>query len=88
MTKRFSDGMTCRTKALAYRMYTEAVPRSWDLTLQELADAIDEPLPRVRRVAQISGWLSRFRTTTVDRSHCNAVTERFDEDLDRLSVRA
>lgn len=88
MTARFPDGMTVQTKTLAFRIWQAAEARGWDMTLTELADHLDVPLPRVRRIAQLSGWLTRFRTTITDPSNYNGITERVDEDLEQMAVRA
>ena len=88
MTHRFPDGMTVQTKTLAFRIWQAAEARSWDMTLAELADHLGEPIGRVRRVAQISRWLTRFRTTITDPSNYNGITERVDEDLEQMAVRA
>ncbi|MGN7869575.1 hypothetical protein [Paracoccus sp. 22332] len=88
MTHRFPDGMTVQTKTLAFRIWQAAEARGWDMTLADVADHLDVSLPRVRRVAQISGWLTRFRTTITDPSNYNGITERVDEDLEQMAVRA
>lgn len=88
MSNRFPDGMSVPTKALSFRMWAVAEARSWDMTLNELSDVLGEPLARVRRVAQICQWLTRFRTTTTDPSNYHGITDRYDEDLEKLAVQA
>ena len=88
MTQRFPDGMTVQTKTLAFRIWQADDARSWDMTLTDVADHLDVSLPRVHRVAQLSGWLTRFRTTITDPSNYNGITELVDEDLEQMAVRA
>ncbi|WP_282029467.1 hypothetical protein [Paracoccus marcusii] len=88
MSNRFPDGMSVPTKALSYRMWAVAEARSWDMTLNEMSDQLGEPLGRVRRVAQICQWLTRFRTTTTDPANYLGIIEPYDAELEKLAVRA
>ena len=50
--------------ALRFRIWAIAAPKGWDMTLAEVADALDEDFRRVAGVVRYAGWLPRFRTTT------------------------
>lgn len=58
-------------EALAYRIWGWARLRDWDCSLVEVAEALDEPVVRVARVAALKGWKDRFRVTEreIIRSH-------------------
>ena len=57
---------SARTEAVAYRIWAFATPKGWDLTIREIADGIDEPLGRVRRIVVSRGWHHRLRSATLD----------------------
>ena len=50
-------------EALAYRIWGWARLRDWDCSLVEVAEALDEPVVLVARVAALKGWKGRFRVT-------------------------
>lgn len=47
--------------ALRYRIHGYAAPRGWDCTVTEIADALGEPMPRVRNACIKAGWTERLR---------------------------
>lgn len=79
--------MSPSSRALAFRMWRAAEPRGWDMTLAELADEIGEPIGRVRRVAQLSRWLTRFRSTLTDPANYAGISQAQDDDLDAMGLR-
>ena len=50
-----------KTQALRYRIWAYANPRGWDVTYNEVADAIGEPVRSVASVIQHAKWASRMR---------------------------
>ena len=58
-------------ETLAFRLWTWAHQRDWDCSLVEAAEALDEPVVQVARVAALKGWKDRFRVTEreIIRSH-------------------
>lgn len=84
MTARFPDGESVATKTLSLRVYGYAMPRGWDLTIAECAEALGVESGRVRRIAQLRRWTSRFRAAMQDRTGYAGATLGFDEDLDRI----
>lgn len=72
------------TMALAYRIWGNCNLHGWARTVAEIADSLDEDEKRVRRVAQIKGWLSRMRATTDGDRETPLVTVALDDHLDRL----
>lgn len=57
------------TEALLYRIWAHCHPIEWDCTIAECAEAIDEPMRRVKAVVQHRGWTHRFRKARVDGYH-------------------
>jgi len=55
--------MSPRTAALAYRIWGACQP-GWGYALAEVADEVGETVDRVRRCADVVGWLGRFRMTS------------------------
>lgn len=53
--------MTPRTAALAYRIWAYASPRGWDVTIPEIAEALDVSWRHVSGALQRKGWNSRVR---------------------------
>jgi hypothetical protein len=51
-----------RTEALAFRIWSHCQPIEWDITVPDLADALDEPTNRVRTVVNLKGWQTRLRS--------------------------
>lgn len=58
-------------EALAFRLWSWARDRGWNCTLLDAAVALDEPVARVARVAQLKGWSGRFRAGSgcINRCH-------------------
>lgn len=57
-----------RRAALHYRIWREAEARAWNLTLAELADALDLPMATVRNVCVARDWTHRLRVMAVERA--------------------
>jgi len=55
-----------RAQALAYRIWAYCQPREWDVTIGEIAEALDESMPRVRAVMVWRGWSGRVRVMSPD----------------------
>ena len=54
-----------KTQALRYRIWAYANPRGWDVTTQDIADALGESMARIRScIATTPGWGGRVRGTT------------------------
>ncbi len=54
-----------KTQALRYRIWAYSNPRGWDVTMQDIADALGESMARVRScIANTPGWAGRVRWTT------------------------
>lgn len=47
--------------ALRYRIHGYASPRGWDCTIPEIAEALGEPMPRVRNAIIAAKWNERVR---------------------------
>jgi len=55
-----------RSETLAFRIWSYAGPRGWDLTLQELADGLGETMEKVRSICMLKRWGGRLRVTSCD----------------------
>ena len=47
--------------ALQYRIWAYAHPREWDVTIQDIAAALGEPVQRVNKTVHFAGWGDRVR---------------------------
>lgn len=56
--------MTPQAETLAYRIWGVAQGRGWDLTIADLAAALDVDKRRIGRVVAAKGWTTRLRSTT------------------------
>lgn len=52
-----------RSEALAFRIWAYCEPLGWDVTMQDVADALGVHCNRVVRMAGLKGWSGRFRRT-------------------------
>lgn len=50
-----------KTLALRYRIWQFCQPREWDVTIQDIAAALEEPLQRVNATVRYAGWTRRVR---------------------------
>lgn len=50
-----------KTLALRYRIWCFASAREWDVTIQDIAAALEEPLQRVNATVRYAGWGNRIR---------------------------
>ncbi len=50
-----------KTLALRYRIWCFAAAREWDVTIQDIAAALDEPVQRVNTIVRFAGWSNRVR---------------------------
>jgi hypothetical protein len=55
-----------RTMAMRYRIYCYANPKGWDVTIADIAEALDESRAGIRRVLTDAGWTDRIRATRQD----------------------
>lgn len=53
--------MSPKSEAIAFRMWAFATPLGWDTTIREVAEHLDVSTGTARNIAQLKGWLSRFR---------------------------
>ncbi len=53
-------------QALRFRIWHYAAPREWDVTIGDIAEALDEPKMRVRNAVLHAGWMSRIRVMSPD----------------------
>lgn len=61
--------MTPASHTLAYRVWGECNLHGWDRTIAEVAEALDEPVQRVRRIVQVKQWADRFRSGKCNQDH-------------------
>ena len=61
--------MTPRTHAIAYRIWAYAAPREWDVTIGEVAEALDLPMRTVQVICARRGWNGRMRFMGVSDFH-------------------
>jgi len=54
-------GFNPKTETLALRIWSHCTAIEWDTNIGSVADAINEPMGRVRRVLAIKGWSERLR---------------------------
>jgi len=54
--------MNPRTHALAFRIWQHCQPIDWNITVPDLAEALNEPTGRVRSVVTLKGWQTRLRS--------------------------
>lgn len=50
-----------KTLALRYRIWAFAQPKEWDVTCNEIGEAVGESGRRIGSVLQAAGWISRVR---------------------------
>jgi hypothetical protein len=50
-----------KSEAVAYRIWCFAEPRGWDVSVMEIAEALDESPQRVASTCQRRGWIGRMR---------------------------
>ena len=53
--------MNPKTEALKFRIWQYASPKGWDVTVNDIADALEESPERVRAVCVAAGWMTRIR---------------------------
>jgi len=58
--------MTPRTQALAYRIWSYATPRAWDLTAYDIAEALEVEVARVHYILAEKGWNARTRNSRTE----------------------
>lgn len=51
-----------KREALRFRIWQFAAPREWDVTIAEIAEALDVRWMTVRGVVMSAGWLTRVRS--------------------------
>ena len=55
-----------RVMAIAFRIWAYATPKAWDVTIPEIAEALDLPQTSIMNVLRTRGWLSRVRRVSYD----------------------
>lgn len=53
--------MNPRIETIAFRIWQYADPREWNVTVQEVADALDLPMTAVRNLCAKRNWSNRMR---------------------------
>lgn len=77
--------MSPASMTLAYQIWGDCRLHGWSRTVAEVADSIDRPATRVRRVAQLQGWLPRFRAASDGHRDLPLVTVTMDRHLADLA---
>ena len=71
--------MNPRTEALAFRIWQYCEPKGWDCDLVEIAEALDEPVGRVRGCCIAKQWMTKVRKRTHSRfGIADAIGSRMD----------
>ena len=60
--------MNPRIEATAFRVWQYCKPREWNVTVVEIADALDLPMTTVRNLCARRGWSNRLRVMGYDTS--------------------
>lgn len=68
--------MNPRIEATAFRIWQYCKPLEWNVTVVEIADALDLPMPTVRNLCAKRGWSNRLRVI-----RCDAISAHY-ADLD------
>ena len=55
--------MNPKSEALAYRIWAFCEPRGWNVTISEVADALNEPTTTVHNIMRHRRWSSRIRVS-------------------------
>ena len=74
--------LTAKSEALAFRIWAACEPAGWDRTPAEVADMLDVPPSRVRRIAQLKGWTTRLRADGRDGPMLRRPPEHVAEDVE------
>ena len=72
-----------RTEALAYRIWSVANPRGWNMTCTEIADELDETTARIRSILSAKKWGGRLRSSdmpSIDMIKTIGFASSFDGD--------
>ena len=80
--------MSPRTEAIAYRIWAFADPRGWDVTVADIAAALDLRNTSVQSICTVRRWHGRMRgTAVIGRENAGRFTARgmvdhgFDEGM-------
>ena len=65
-----------RTHALRFRIWQHCEPRGWDVTVREIADALDESVGTISNTLKLAGWLNRVRVSRLDSGHVSMMRHR------------
>lgn len=74
-----------KAQALAYRIWCYADPRGWDVTVTDIADALDESPKRIGAVCQNRGWIGRLRAPK-RRVDCGIYMNRLNATPSRITA--
>jgi len=84
--------MNPRIEAAAFRIWQYATAREWNVTVTEIADALDMTMPTVRNICTKRGWSNRLRVGRPDHAihpHFNYLDSAVEEiAADRLGGRS
>lgn len=58
--------MTPKANATAFRIWQHCEPIGWDITIPEIAEALDVDARIVSRIINAKGWSSRVRAHKLD----------------------
>ena len=77
-----------KVEALAYRIHAHASDLGWNVSLNEIAKALDVSTARARRTMHLKGWLHRIRRNGRARQDTtdSYITRTVDGDLDAIAA--
>ncbi len=55
--------MSVKTQVIRFRIWQFANPRGWDVTFNEVAEALGVEVAVVGSIARHAGWVERFRVS-------------------------
>lgn len=64
------------THALRYRIWAYCEPRGWDVTIGEIAEALDLSVSAVSNIVRSARWSSRVRSARLVSDHVSMVRYR------------
>ena len=64
--RRGDQGVTPRHERIAYQIHAVASEAGWNMTLDEVADAVGESRYVVRAIIKQKKWYDRLRTQSLD----------------------
>ena len=84
--RRMPSGESVATATLAFRVWAAAEAIGWNITIADLAEQMGESVDRVRRIVQLRGWRTKFRSAQTDSPHA-AMIRHVDDALEAMGAR-